>query len=338
MNCLIANNTALTGAGAYFKAHTGLIQSCTFADNQAESSGGGAIMAGSSNRAENCVFWNNTAPEGPQMSLVSTDIYTRTTVTYCVLEAGVAGVFIGQDCYLDWADGMQTGDPFFMTGPFGEFYLDQTAAGTEADVSSCLNTGSTFSDEICFLGIDPGLCLNDYSTSSNGDADLDAADIGFHYSILTGTLDCCVQWERPGDDPPSSAWSNSISVTVCGDDVWAEYDAQTDDWGCFQLTSIAGAYDLIFKGTHSLAVRYAGAVLAPEETIILDIDLLREGDADGDNLVTSADFFVLRGSYNLSPGDPGFDSRSDFNEDGAVTSADFFLLRDNYNSHGGICL
>ena len=60
-------------------------------------------------------------------------------------------------------------------------------------------------------------------------------------------------------------------------------------------------------------------------TSLIDFGELREGDANDDNAVTSADFFILRDSYNLSEGDENYDSRADFNEDGMVTSGDFFL-------------
>ena len=294
-------------------------------------------MAGATNLAQNCIFWGNDSPEGPEMSLISTDIFTRTSVEYCALEDGANSVFVGAGCYLDWGHGMQTADPLFTSGPFGEYYLSSPAAGGSADVSSCIDTGSDASDAICFPAVDPGLCLDDMSTASDGAPDDGQADIGFHYSILTGTLDCCLALERPGDDPPSASWRLPVTVSVCGGSVWAEYSTVTDVWGCVQLTAVAGTYDLLFKGSHTTATRYGSVTLAPGGTAVIDSALLREGDADGDNIVNSMDFFVLRATYNLSAGDPDYDSRGDFNGDDAVTSSDFFLLHGNYNSQGESC-
>ena len=52
-------------------------------------------------------------------------------------------------------------------------------------------------------------------------------------------------------------------------------------------------------------------------------------------MVVSTDFFILRATYNLSPGNTGYDDRADFNQDDVVTSTDFFLLRGHYNESGG---
>ncbi|MFH1537973.1 MAG: hypothetical protein ABIH66_03380, partial [bacterium] len=54
------------------------------------------------------------------------------------------------------------------------------------------------------------------------------------------------------------------------------------------------------------------------------------GNADCNNIVDSADFMELRGSYKYSAGDDEYRAWADFNNDGTVDSADFMILRNNY--------
>jgi len=149
----------------------------------------------------------------------------------------------------------------------------------------------------------------------------------------TGTLLGKVSFERPGVTPPDPSWSRPLVVSL-GSPL-ATYNVTTDQSGYFTVTVLAGTHDVLVKHSHTLANLKAGVVIpAGGTTSVIDFGLLREGDANNDNMVTSADFFILKASYNKAAGDPGFDGRADFNEDGYVTSMDFFLLKSHYNTAG----
>ena len=64
-------------------------------------------------------------------------------------------------------------DPLFRTGPKGNFYLSQIAAGQLID-SPCLNTGDPATN-LTTLGI------NTMSTRTDNVADSAQADMGYHY-------------------------------------------------------------------------------------------------------------------------------------------------------------
>lgn len=61
---------------------------------------------------------------------------------------------------------------------------------------------------------------------------------------------------------------------------------------------------------------------------------LINGDANGDNAVSVADFLILRAAFGSSDGSPTWDARADFNGDGTVSVADFLILRKNFGMSG----
>ena len=152
-----------------------------------------------------------------------------------------------------------------------------------------------------------------------------------------GTLQGQVTLERPGITPPHESWSIPLDLTLCSDPS-TPISVTTDLSGQFSVDLPAGEYSILVKNSHSLANRVDAVTIQEGLTTgPVDFGTLREGDATNDNLVVSADFFVLRDTYNLSEGQTGYDARADFNEDDMVTSADFFLLRDHYNEAGETC-
>ena len=153
--------------------------------------------------------------------------------------------------------------------------------------------------------------------------------------ILTGQ----VAFERPGVSAPHESWQMPLVITLCDAGMPSEeYTLVTENDGSFSMEVAAGTFNVMVKNAHTLARRLnMVTVPAGGSTQGLDFGLLLEGDATGDNQVTSEDFFLLRGAYNTAPGDPGFDARCDFNADDAVTSTDFFLMRGNYNIAGPSC-
>ena len=153
-----------------------------------------------------------------------------------------------------------------------------------------------------------------------------------------GTLTGFVDLEsRPA--PPHNNWITDLEITLCinGNPI-ETFTTQTDESGNFSVAVWSGEYDILVKGSHTLANRLDDVVIPLGGSVgPLDFGLLAEGDANNDNNVTSTDFFILRDAYNTSEGDPNFDPRTDFNNDGNIISSDFFILRNHYNVAGDTC-
>jgi hypothetical protein len=77
-------------------------------------------------------------------------------------------------------------DPLFTSGPKGDYYLSQVAAGQPAN-SPCLDAASDLAENVCAAGPDGDTCLGDRTTRSDGHLDAGQADMGYHYAAF-GTV------------------------------------------------------------------------------------------------------------------------------------------------------
>ena len=94
-----------------------------------------------------------------------------------------------------------------------------------------------------------------------------------------------------------------------------------------------GTYNWRAKGPRYLA-NSGNVALTGNPVTNAEMGLMRAGDCNNDNFVNTVDFIVLRASYALSVGDPGYDDRADLNGDQAVNVADFALLKINFGTSG----
>ncbi len=176
-NCLFIGNdvtdNSISDGGALFAYHnTSLtLENCTFVENSASETGGALYITDTTPRAvvniKDCIFWGNTADSGAD----ETDqIYGNVTV-------------INSSCVQGWTGSLAgTGfgdDPIFVTGPAGDHYLSQTAAGQGAD-SPCVDSGS---DTAVNLGMDV------HTTRTDQGLDAGVVDVGFHYQLDVGIAD-----------------------------------------------------------------------------------------------------------------------------------------------------
>jgi predicted outer membrane repeat protein len=170
-NCLFTANAAtgesfFTRGGAMcidYKCQPAL-RNCTFADNTASFSGGGIYGTYDINTItlENCIFWNNTDRNG---AVESAQIY------------GCNDIVIDYSCVQGWTGtfggvGNIGADPCFVSGPEGDYYLSQIAAGQLVD-SPCVDAGS---DTAATLGLDM------LTTRTDGVGDSGTVDMGYHYA------------------------------------------------------------------------------------------------------------------------------------------------------------
>jgi hypothetical protein len=125
----------------------------------------------------------------------------------------------------------------------------------------------------------------------------------------------------------------TLTLRSVVDGAGGDYPASTDQSGYFTVTtSLAfGDYNWRVKNSHTLA--NTGVLTLGGGTQNIEMGTLKEGDASNDNCVRAVDFTILKNTFAKSLGDPGYDTRADFNTDNQVGISDFNLLKSNF----GLC-
>jgi len=202
-NCLITNNNAnRDGAGA--AAAWGIeltLSNCTLANNTilgtgfASGYGGGLSCAYEAyTKVVNSILWNNNAEYGSEIAIGNmfdaADKYgAQVDVSYSDIKDGQAGIFADTEngCALNWGAGNFNGtsleSPLFVIGPWGNFYLSQTATpdANQTVDSPCVDAGFG-------SAIDNSM----YKHTTRTDHIIDVADsnvdMGYHYTLVADLL------------------------------------------------------------------------------------------------------------------------------------------------------
>ncbi|MHC4640371.1 MAG: choice-of-anchor Q domain-containing protein, partial [Planctomycetota bacterium] len=168
-NCAFSGNTALEGGGMYNQDGGPTLTNCTFSANSAAGSGGGIDNFMSSPTLTNCtltgnsaeyggainsflecttvvtnsILWANTAAQGSQICLEEDPHYSSyASISYCNVEGGITGVYVGGGWGFNWGEGNIDADPLFRD-PDG----NDNIPGTEDDnlrlssASLCIDAG-----------------------------------------------------------------------------------------------------------------------------------------------------------------------------------------------------
>jgi hypothetical protein len=102
--------------------------------------------------------------------LRSTASPSTLTVRYSDVQGGAGEAYVESGCTLDLDGTNIDDDPLFVSGPLGDYYLSQIAAGQAAD-SPCVDTGS---DTAANLGLDTRTTRTDHIGDSG------TVDMGYH--------------------------------------------------------------------------------------------------------------------------------------------------------------
>lgn len=157
-NCVMANNSAIyQGGGIHLEQSAPAITNCTIVVDDPNASKDGGIFAHNDSfpLITNCILWGN-----------GDDLF-NCSATYSNIEdndKGVGNIHVA---------------PTFVTGPLGNYYLSQIAAGQLTD-SAGVDLGNPATD--------PALAINTYTTRTDGVADAGPIDIGAHYPALPAIL------------------------------------------------------------------------------------------------------------------------------------------------------
>lgn len=173
MNCLVAENEAYYNSGGVCIEHgsVAVIRNSTISDNVATNTGfagGIALFSGSLNLIDSIVWGNSYTESFSQLYIAEGE---DADITYNDIEGGYDG------------EGNLDEDPLFTLGSkeAGDYYLSHKATGQESD-SPCIDVGSDSADSIFFTVCDEKIYMSDLSTRTDGTADSDRVDMGFHYA------------------------------------------------------------------------------------------------------------------------------------------------------------
>jgi len=234
-NCLVTGNSCLDkGGGVFCSASDITISNITVEGNSASNFGGGLMMSwGSNGTIANSILWGNTATQGAQIALKATAQPSTLSVSHCDVEGAESGAYVEALCTLDWGSGNIDSDPLFATGPLGDHYLSQLAAGQGAD-SPCVDAGS---DTAAALGLD------NLTTRTDGMPDLGIVDMGYHapyalwiYSITRGSDDITIRWNAL----PGVSYTAQHSTNMAD---WTDVPVgETDTWTDVAVSEITKFY------------------------------------------------------------------------------------------------
>jgi hypothetical protein len=131
--------------------------------------------------------------------------------------------------------------------------------------------------------------------------------------------------------------SRNLDIVMAGNGVSQSFTGTANTNGTFSValpaTLPAGTYEVWVKSPKFLAAAQMGVVY-DGITANVDMGTLVAGDCNNDNLVTVADYAILRNTYGKALGDTGYDARADFNEDSIVSIMDFNLFRNKIGLGG----
>jgi len=158
-------------------------------------------------------------------------------------------------------------------------------------------------------------------------------------TAVNGTIEGHIAFQRPNSAPHPS-WSVPVRFSLyAAGQISPSLSAMpmTDQSGAFTLTlDVApGPYDACVKNRHTLQNRVP--VTLTRGANILNLGVLREGDANDDNTVNILDFSTLASTFGKCQSTADYDDQPDFNEDDCVTILDFSLLATNFTQMGATC-
>jgi len=174
-NVVVSNQTDDNGGGITCTVDSSgdscspMITNNTISGNSAAGCGGGVFCSGNSRLTiKDTILWINNAPLGQGIYVGSPSTFS---ISYSDVDGGLGSVFNEPGSVFNWGPGMIDADPMFITGPDGDYYLEQNPPQAGA-TSPCVDSGSDTAEN---LGMDTAWTRTDEVPDSG------IVDMGFHY-------------------------------------------------------------------------------------------------------------------------------------------------------------
>ncbi|MHC4282598.1 MAG: S8 family serine peptidase [Planctomycetota bacterium] len=182
-HCFITNNNANNvggGVACYYSSPS--IFNCFIIGNSATYQSGGIDCEISSPTITNCTIFENTAAEGGG---ILADQNSLPAIKNCIVWGNgddLYGCSATYSCIQDGDPGTGNinSDPLFLTGPLGDYYLTQIAAGQLTD-SPCLNAGNSSMPPPMSLQLIKRTTRTDGDVNNPDTWDVNIIDMGAHY-------------------------------------------------------------------------------------------------------------------------------------------------------------
>jgi hypothetical protein len=245
-NCLLTKNTAgRDGGGVSANIFSQLtIFNCTIADNIITGVGYGGGVYGSYGSYTNIVdsiIWGNSAYYGPQIGIGITASPSTVEVSDSDVQGAQSDAYVEDDCTLIWDPNNLYTDPFFVIGPFGDYYLSQTEVGDPNQTvdSPCVDAGSGSAISVGMSG---------YTTRTDELFDRGIVDMGYHHLLTLPVEECRVvdlfldhfinlkdyavfasNWLRD-DCSDDNGWCDGADITFDGNVDWEDLEFYIGCW------------------------------------------------------------------------------------------------------------
>ena len=187
INCSFSGNHATNKGGAIHSNNDSdsmTMINCTFSQNTSDLKGGGIAHDSLEPLSLiNCILWDNTAPEGPQIRMGGN---TLLKVRYCDIEGGQGGIYLDTGGTVEWGSGNIDEDPCFADPNSADYHLQSQAGRWDPNdnswvydgvTSPCIDAGDPNSE--CVNELWPhGNCVNMGAYGNTPEASMSADLIG----------------------------------------------------------------------------------------------------------------------------------------------------------------
>jgi hypothetical protein len=137
-NNILAWNSALRGGGiALLSIPTKSIINNTLYGNIASEFGGGlfCLKSGAHHIVTNTIFWNNDAPNGPEISIGYASSPSTLSISYCDVKGGQNSVYVHPGSTLIWGGGMIDDHPLFVQPVLDDFHVSYESPCRDAGLN-----------------------------------------------------------------------------------------------------------------------------------------------------------------------------------------------------------
>ncbi len=214
-NCVISGNSAERGGGvACLSGSNPVIGNCTLAANTARVAGAGMVAYDhSAPTVRNSLLWGNSAPVGPQMSLIASATPSSLSVSYSDVSGGPDQVGVEPNCVLFWLEGNLDADPCFASpgGPDGDPNTWQDNDHHLLPGSPCINSGDPNGDYAAQTDIDGEPRVAD------GVADMGADEYWLRYSLSLTVVNSALGYVVVDPNLPTYPPASCVTLTAMPD-------------------------------------------------------------------------------------------------------------------------